>query len=388
MKRASWHFLTGEYPPQPGGVSDYTRNVAVALAREGESVHVWAPRVDAPELGDAGVQVHRLPSRFHPKHLAALGRQLDATPGPRRLVVQYVPFAYGLRAMNVPLCLWLQARREDAVWVMFHEVAFPFERGQGLKRHTLASVQRVMASLLTQRADALFVSIPAWERMLWPRQRKAGPAHWLPIPSNLPVQARPGAAEALHQQLAPGSALLGHFGTYGPHLTPLLEASLVPLLRADASRRALLLGRGGPAFTESLLRRAPALEGRVHAPGPLEPQDVADHLAACTLLLQPYPDGISARRTSAMAGLALGVPMVTNAGALTEDVWRRTDAVALAPSPEGPALVAAAEPLLRDAHAREVCARAAPAFYASAFSLEHTLRTLRQLAAEEEARHA
>src|SRR5207248_6476969 len=27
-----WHVLTGEYPPQPGGVSDYTRQVARGLA--------------------------------------------------------------------------------------------------------------------------------------------------------------------------------------------------------------------------------------------------------------------------------------------------------------------------------------------------------------------
>jgi glycosyltransferase involved in cell wall biosynthesis len=387
MTRASWHFLTGEYPPQPGGVSDYTRNVAAALAREGESVHVWAPPAPGAELEDAGVRVHRLPGRFHPRDLPELSRRLDAVPGPRRLVVQYVPFAYGLRGLNVPFCLWLQARRRDAVWVMFHEVAYPFERGQGLKRHTLAGVQRVMSSLLTQRAERLLVSIPAWESMLWPRRRKAGPAHWLPIPTNLPVTARPGAPEALRQELAPRGVLLGHFGTYGSHITPLLEASLVPLLTASPERKALLLGRGGPAFAAELLRRTPALEGRLHAPGPLEPQDVADHLAACTLLLQPYPDGVSARRTSAMAGLALGVPTVTNAGALTEDVWRRTDAVVLAPSPEGSALVAAAEPLLKDARAREAHGQAARDFYASEFSLERTLRTLRELAAGEEANH-
>ncbi|XXF79113.1 glycosyltransferase family 4 protein [Myxococcaceae bacterium GXIMD 01537] len=388
MSRASWHFLTGEYPPQPGGVSDYTRQVASALARAGESVHVWAPPASGDELNDPGVRVHRLPSPFHPSDLYNLGRQLDAIPGPRRLVVQYVPFAYGLRGMNVPFCLWLQARRAERVWVMFHEVAYPFERGQSLQRHILAGVQRTMASLLTQRADRLLVSIPAWENMLWPRRRAAGPAHWLPIPSNLPVHARPGAAETLRQRFAPQGALLGHFGTYGSLITPLLESALVPLLEADSSRTALLLGRGGPTFADELVRRTPSLAGRLHAPGPLEPQDVADHLAACTLLLQPYPDGISARRTSAMAGLALGVPMVTNAGALTEDVWRRTDAVALAPVPEGRSLAAAAETLLRDARARDVCARAAAGFYASEFSLERTLRTLSALAEEEESSHA
>ena len=39
-----WHILTGEYPPQPGGVSDYTRMVAEGLAAAGDEVVVWAPQ--------------------------------------------------------------------------------------------------------------------------------------------------------------------------------------------------------------------------------------------------------------------------------------------------------------------------------------------------------
>ncbi len=31
--RGPWHIVTGEYPPQPGGVSDYTEAVARGLAR-------------------------------------------------------------------------------------------------------------------------------------------------------------------------------------------------------------------------------------------------------------------------------------------------------------------------------------------------------------------
>ena len=38
-----WHIITGEYPPQPGGVSDYTRLVAEGLAAAGDAVTVWAP---------------------------------------------------------------------------------------------------------------------------------------------------------------------------------------------------------------------------------------------------------------------------------------------------------------------------------------------------------
>jgi glycosyltransferase involved in cell wall biosynthesis len=386
--RAAWHFLTGEYPPQPGGVSDYTRLVASALARAGETVHVWAPPAPpGPEEEEEGVRVHRLPGHFRPRDLRVLHAGLDALPGPRRLVVQYVPHAFGLKGMNLPFCLWLQARREERVWALFHEVHYPFERGQRLQRHALAGVQWSMAALLARRADRVLVSIPAWEGMLWPRHRRAGPARWLPIPSNLPTRPRPGAPEALRARLAPEGVLLGHFGTYGPHVAPRLEALLPPLLSRDARRRALLLGRGGPAFAEALARSHPALAGRLQAPGTLAAQDVVDHLAACTLLVQPYPDGVSARRTSAMAGLALGVPLVTNAGALTEDVWRHTEAVALAPSPEHDALVATTEALLGDPDARERRARAAPGFYAAHFSLERTLATLRALADEEEGAH-
>jgi len=41
--------------------------------------------------------------------------------------------------------LWLRARRRDHLWMMFHEVAYPFERGGGVRRHALAAVNRLMA---------------------------------------------------------------------------------------------------------------------------------------------------------------------------------------------------------------------------------------------------
>ncbi|HEY0094990.1 MAG TPA: glycosyltransferase, partial [Archangium sp.] len=57
----SWHLLTGEFPPRPGGVSDYTWQVAEGLARTGCAVHVWAPGDPQEALAPEGVTVHRLP---------------------------------------------------------------------------------------------------------------------------------------------------------------------------------------------------------------------------------------------------------------------------------------------------------------------------------------
>jgi len=61
---ATSHLITGEYPPQSGGVSDYSYLVATGLAKASEKVHVWAPWVDDPTrrrlLASAGLAQARL----------------------------------------------------------------------------------------------------------------------------------------------------------------------------------------------------------------------------------------------------------------------------------------------------------------------------------------
>ena len=80
------------------------------------------------------------------------------------------------------------------------------------------------------------------------------------------------------------------------------------------------------------------------------------------MLVQPYLDGISTRRSSAMAGLALGVPIVSNAGVATEALWVDSGAIALVPADDPPAAMAReAFRLAADPDARAVfSARPAP----------------------------
>src|SRR5262245_36938792 len=188
-----WHLLTGEYPPQPGGVSDYTRLLARGLAAAGDEVHVWAPATPGSAPADAGVEVHRLPGHFGPTGLAALDAGLKRFPASSRLLVQYVPHALGWKAMNLPFCLWLSCRRRERVWVMFHEVAFPLERSQPLRHRVLAWVTRRMAALVARSAEQVFISIPGWEPFLRTLCPACPRVTWLPVPSNL--AATPSAEE-------------------------------------------------------------------------------------------------------------------------------------------------------------------------------------------------
>jgi glycosyltransferase involved in cell wall biosynthesis len=140
----------------------------------------------------------------------------------------------------------------------------------------------------------------------------------------------------------------------------------------------LLMGRGSKAMRDDLIGRCPELAGRLHATGTLPATELSRHLSACDVMLQPYVDGVSSRRTSVMVGLSHGVPIATTSGRLTESLWRESEAVALAPVEDVKALVKAAETLLSDAMIRRRMSEAARALYEERFDVKRTIATLRE----------
>jgi glycosyltransferase involved in cell wall biosynthesis len=373
MSATRWVLISGEYPPEPGGVSDYSRLVARGLAVAGDEVHVWAPASSTSIPTDPGVTVHALTGKFGPRDLEMLDRGLSRVAKPYRLLVQYVPHAFGCKGMNVPFCWWLN-RRVEPVWVMFNEVVYPLSTRQPMSHNFLGVVTRLMATLVARKAERIFVSIPAWEEFLPQSSRRR--IAWLPVPSNIATTVCAADVEAVRGRVAPnGEVILGHFGTYGSHVGSLLARILPALLLAKSRRIALLIGKGSDAFAASLLADSPALCSRVLATGPLAQEQLATHLAACDCLVQPYPDGVSSRRGSLMAGLALGLPIVTNAGPLTDAIWKECEAVALAPSVDD--ITDAVEQLLAEPCGMRELSRGAAELYQKRFDLSRTIDTLR-----------
>ncbi len=379
MPGLRWVIITGEYPPAPGGVSDYTRLVAQGLAEAGDEVRIWAPSCARPLETDAGVTMHQLPDGFGLRGLATLDIGLRRWR-PDRILVQYLPHAFGCKAMNLAFCLWLFLRRQQIpIWIMFHEVAYPLSLSQPLRHTILGITNRLMAFLATHASRRVFISIPAWEPMLRRISLGKKAIRWLPVPSNIPILVDPEEVSAARARIAPDADTLvvGHFGTFGPAIATLLRAILPPLLKADARRLGLLLGREGERFVKDMTEEHPALGSRLKASGVLPNSDVAVYMSACDILLQPYPDGVSSRRTSMMAGLALGLPIVTTEGSLTEPLWRESQAVALAPVHSMSAFISAADHLLISAQQRAELGDRAAALYAENFALVHTLNELR-----------
>lgn len=369
-----WHLITGEYPPQPGGVADYTRLLAQGLAAAADEVHVWAPQAEGATPRDEGVVVHRLPGHFGPVALTKLDAALWRSPG--RILLQYTPHAFGYKAMNVPLCAWLWARPR-MLDVMFHEVAYPFVAGQPLKHKVLASVHRVMASLLLRAAERVFISVPGWESLLRPLASRFPTPIWMPVPSNMPTNIEPGAVAQVRARLPRDvRRVVGHFGTYSSGITDALEPALVEILAGGSDIHCLFLGRGSSEFGASFVSRHPALSGRVTATGALEAPAAAAHLACCDVMVQPYPGGINSRRSSAMAALAQGRAIVTNPGEWCEPIWRTSGAVELVPCAR---LGAMSLSLLNNPEQQSEVGRRGASLYQACFALEHTVRAVRTM---------
>lgn len=370
-----WHLLAPEYPPDCGGVGDYTALVAAGLVDAGDEVRVWYPGEPTQAIvqtQDRRLTVHRLPDRFGPVSRRALAAALSAQPG--ILLAQYVPGAFGARGLNVPFCRWLAARRRAGadVRVMFHEPFFYFGLARPW-RNLFAVVQRAMAAILLRASTRVYYSTETWTRLLTPYGPQTH-VEVLPIPATIPVDV---ANEAIARARAGRKAdfILGHFGTYGDHIGRQLDQILPALLRRLPLSRVLLVGRGGEAFARTM----PAdVRDRVDATGSMTGAETAAALRACDLLVQPYPDGVTTRRTSVMAGLTTSIPVVTTLGLLTEPVWAESRAVALAPAGDVAALVEAAAGLAGDPVARAALGRRGRELYDGSFALGVTIARMRR----------
>jgi glycosyltransferase involved in cell wall biosynthesis len=384
---AAWTILTCEFPPACGGVGDYTAQVARALAACGDSVTVFVPPGESrPPAADdgapgaqGGIDLVVLPDTYG----RASRRQIAAhvAAGSTTVLVQYVPTAFGLKGANLPWCRWLLdlSRRAD-VRVMFHEPYFTYG-WKPLHQGPLSFVQRRMARILLQAGDETYVSTDAWRRNLIPYAADGARRRFvtLPIPSSIPRCDRPESAAARRRALMGRShALVGHFGTYGTHIAPMLGDAVSLLLSQEPSIAVVCVGDGSDRFVADLVATRRELTDRVTSTGRLAAQDAAAVIEACDLVLQPFPDGVTTRRTSVMAALHNARPVVTTTGHLTEPIWSETGAVAMTPAGDTPAFVAAARSLLSHAADRQALAARGDDAYRRNFALVHTIHALRR----------
>jgi glycosyltransferase involved in cell wall biosynthesis len=319
-----WHVVTGEYPPQLGGVGDYTHQICNELIESGDSVHVWTPEADCGALPDTPAQIHALPRGFGWRWLRELDGGLQAYAAPRNILIQYVPHMYGWKSMNLAFCRWIAMQRKHNVYVMFHEVAFPIRTGQPWKHRLLALVHRAMARTILRSVRHSFTSTDEYLALLLHLGERGVPISLLRICSNIPASSYMDGQEG---GLANGSTV-GIFSNFNPEVREALEPAVRCLLQNPKIEVALL--GPGEAFRESLASQDPEAADRIRTTGRLRVDEVGRHMRDCDALLQLYPGHASAARGTLIGAMASGVPVVTTAGPATDLLLLESDALVFA----------------------------------------------------------
>lgn len=277
---------------------------------------------------------------------------------PSWILLQYNPFAYGRWGFAPSLISQaLRFRRETGAplalcvhegWVHFRD------RGRAPWRSAvMGAYQHAQLAALASAADVVIATTEALVHTL-----RRGAIH-VPVGSNVtPVAAGHDAARArigVHDEL-----VVALFGT--GHPSRALEYATAAIrhvadARGPRSLKVLNLGVGAPR-----LDLAPEIA--VVSPGHLEPDELSLHLRASDMLLLPFMDGASTRRTTLMAGLAHGLPVVGLRSAATDRVLaERPDALTLTPIGDVAAYCDATLALAQDADRRDRVGHAARELY-------------------------
>lgn len=297
------HFVSGEYPPDVGGVGDYTARLRAALSEVGFASEVLARR----QIG-----------RWDARALAYLAR---AAPREGVVHIQFQAAAYDLLGDVCLLPLLLRRLRPRVRSVTtFHDVRLPylFPRAGRLRAAALRLLAHTSdAVIAADSRDLLFLGGPS-------------PRHFnVPIGSNVPCGPPPDFDHSAFRRrfgLEPGALAVVYFGLLNASKgLDLLLSAFEVICRSQPTARLLLLGGSTGASDPTDRATARGLESRLLdlgdrliRPGWLPPSELSAHLLAGDVALLPYADGASARRGSLLACAEHGLPIVSSQPAAPE----------------------------------------------------------------------
>lgn len=317
-------YVSGEFPPQAGGVGDYTDRLAGALSERGDEVAVLTtatvggeiPNGDAVWANQEGAVVWRSVRHWNLRAWRILAAQCQAWR-PDIVHLQYQAAAYGLRG-EVALFprlfrLW---NIRPLVVVTFHDLlpphSFPLSGRLGVDRRAVLVLGRGADGAIATNAD------DARRLMTWGVRRV-----WeVPIGANILVAPNVDV-QTVRADLgvAADAPLLAYFGFYNASkgLEELLTAFAA--LGQELPAAKLLLIGGGTGWTDPtnkpyaafLHRRAQelAITYRLVWTGYVDAGGVSAYLQAATTVVLPFRDGVSLRRGTLMAALSHGCAIVS-----------------------------------------------------------------------------
>lgn len=356
--------LSRDAPPHPGGIADHTAQLARHLALAGDVVTVMT-RSEADPIEGCALWTHPGFDRMPPLALV----DAIAASEPDALIWAYNPFSFGRRGLAFraeAIAHELQRLSGVRRVLLAHELAYP----SGV--HTLKGLlwNRAQEHALTRvlaASDAVIVTTPDRAAQLAERGIAATE---IPVGSNLPDLGPPSPVAA-----DPNPFVVAHLGGVGPGRD---LATLIGAMRAAADIRVLLAGDTGPLVLPA------DLDQRIDAPGREDPQTVAERLRAAHLYVHLDPVGPTpGRRTTLVAAMQAGLPIVAFDGDQTDQRLVDVGAVRLVPPGDPLALAGAIEALRADPAERARLGHAARGYHDDVFSWSRITDAVRRVCTAE-----
>ena len=340
-------YITGEYPPNQGGIADYT----AILRSELRALDVTSDVLTSSDCASTEPTVHPVVGSWG-FPFWGVAQQIISERRIDVVHIQYQTAAFDLKpAIN--LLPWYLRRRtpRPAIVTTFHDLRVPYLFPKA------GPLRRWVTHMLGRHSDAIIFTNRE-DREEWEAAENAGvpsskktPAHQVdigPAVPVVPITADERRALRAECGVAPDAYLVGFFGFV--NLTKGLDTlfQAVRILRdQNIPAQALIiggsLGESDPynavykEHLERLIRRLDLDMGDILlSTGYLEAADASRALATCDAMALPFADGASLRRTSLLTALAHGLPVVSTYPKQPSPVIQESDALLLVP-PDDPA---------------------------------------------------
>ena len=281
-------------------------NILLLLSREGRGINAIDQATTCLGAALARIGHETRLARWRPGEIEDDARGADV------VVVPYNPFMWGRRGFAPALVRDVARIRRrfsrPEIVLVIHEPYVPI---WNLKSLAMGAWQRAQLGVLLLLADARFASIERWA---W-KFGKIRPTAHLPSGSALPDMK--GSRDSVRAELEFGGAVVVATLSSGhpTHLTEYVEAALTRLSEELGTEAVAFLQLG--ATTRHLVLPASI---RVERPGLVSAERLGALLSAADIMMSPFLDGVSTRRTSFFAGLQQGVAIVGTSGPLTDQM--------------------------------------------------------------------
>jgi glycosyltransferase involved in cell wall biosynthesis len=359
--------ISGEYPPMQGGVGDYSREMARALAAQGHRVSVLTHAV----LSDTK------PGQEEPWHMCpgvpdwrwgcwsrilALAHDIQ----PDIVNIQYQAAIYDMRVPAINLLPWRWRLEKDRppIVVTYHDLKPPylFPKAGPLRHRAVRVLARYSTAAIVTNAED-FSAAGQWPFIAPPPAHRPPTLHEIPIGSNIAVSLPPSyRRDSWRARLGYRSQdiVWAYFGFLNESKGG--ETLIRALALSDPPAQLLMIGgRVGSSdpTNKAYADRVEALMAdlgvadRVRWTGYVPTEHVSAALLSADVVILPYRDGISFRRGSLHAALAHGCPIISTAPRTPLAELSQGENILLVPPEMPEAIGQAAQRLHRDPELRK-----------------------------------